>query len=41
MKIDLHSHSVYSDGTKTPKELLSLAKENGISIFAITDHADI
>ena len=41
MKIDLHSHSVYSDGTKTPKELLSLAKENGISIFAITDHDDI
>ena len=36
--IDLHSHSVYSDGELTPIELLNLAKENNIGIYAITDH---
>ncbi len=39
--IDLHSHSIHSDGTKTPSELLNLAKENNITIYAITDHDDI
>lgn len=41
MKIDLHSHSVHSDGTLSPKELINLAKQNNIGIFAITDHDDI
>lgn len=39
--IDLHVHSTHSDGTKTPSELLNLAKEKHINIFAITDHEDI
>ncbi len=39
--VDLHSHSIHSDGTKTPSELLNLAKENNITIYAITDHDDI
>lgn len=38
MKIDLHSHSTASDGTYTPQALLALAKEQGIEMFAITDH---
>lgn len=39
--IDLHSHSTHSDGTKTPSELLILAKEKNITTYAITDHDDI
>lgn len=41
MLIDLHSHSIHSDGTLTPKELLDLAQKNNIKVFAITDHDDI
>ncbi|MBI3327967.1 MAG: PHP domain-containing protein [Nitrospinae bacterium] len=36
--VDLHSHTLYSDGTHTPAELLSLAKTNGVRALAITDH---
>ncbi len=39
--IDLHSHSVHSDGTLTPKQLINLAKKSNINIYAITDHDDI
>ena len=28
--IDLHSHSTHSDGTKTPDELLNIAKQKNI-----------
>lgn len=37
LKCDLHTHSLYSDGTCTPCELVSMAKEKGIAI-ALTDH---
>jgi len=36
--IDLHVHSVYSDGTNTPAELVALAGERGLSALALTDH---
>lgn len=36
--IDLHVHSVYSDGTNTPAELISMAEARGLSALAITDH---
>lgn len=36
--IDLHVHSNISDGTCTPEELVRLAKEAGLSAFALTDH---
>ncbi len=39
--VDLHTHSIYSDGTMSPKELLNYAKEKGIKTLAITDHDDI
>ncbi len=39
--IDLHTHSTHSDGTKTPSDLLNLAKEQNITVYAITDHDDI
>lgn len=36
--IDLHTHSHYSDGTLSPKELVCLAKNTGLSAIALTDH---
>jgi len=38
MKYDLHSHSHFSDGALSPKDLLSAAVERGITHFALTDH---
>lgn len=35
---DLHAHSVYSDGTSTPAELITLAKQAGLCAVALTDH---
>lgn len=37
-RADLHMHSTFSDGTKTPKELVRLAKENGVELISLTDH---
>ena len=37
-KIDLHMHSVVSDGTDTPEELLAKVREQGFDLFALTDH---
>ncbi|PID57941.1 MAG: phosphatase [Ignavibacteriae bacterium] len=37
-KVDLHTHTIYSDGSLYPEELLNLAKERGISTIGITDH---
>lgn len=39
--MDLHSHTIYSDGELTPLEILTLAYESGIGTFAITDHDNI
>ena len=36
--IDLHVHSVYSDGTYTPAELLAKAERRGLRAMALTDH---
>jgi predicted metal-dependent phosphoesterase TrpH len=38
MCIDLHTHSVYSDGSSTPTELIELARRNGLRALALTDH---
>ena len=38
IKADLHTHTIFSDGALTPKELLDLAKERNISTISITDH---
>ena len=37
-RCDLHSHSTFSDGTLTPTELVKLAKQEGLSALALTDH---
>jgi predicted metal-dependent phosphoesterase TrpH len=35
---DLHSHSLASDGTLTPRELVTLAAGAGVQVLALTDH---
>jgi predicted metal-dependent phosphoesterase TrpH len=39
--IDLHTHTTWSDGTDTPRELINAALVNGVSTIAITDHDSI
>ena len=36
--LDLHSHTTYSDGTSTPKELIAEATRKGCEFISITDH---
>lgn len=36
--IDLHSHSVISDGTDTPSGVVERANANGVVVLALTDH---
>ena len=36
--IDLHTHSNRSDGTFTPRQLIELAAERGLSTVALSDH---
>lgn len=38
MCIDLHLHSLFSDGTSSPAELVRIAKESGLRAIALTDH---
>lgn len=38
MRIDLHSHSTASDGTKAPAEVVEHAAAAGIDVLALTDH---
>ena len=37
-KIDLHMHTVISDGTDTPETLIEHIKAAGITLFSVTDH---
>ena len=36
--VDLHIHSVFSDGTCTPEELADLAVKQRLAAIALTDH---
>ena len=38
MRIDLHTHSLISDGTDTPAELVRKAQGVGLDVVALTDH---
>ncbi len=38
--IDLHTHSIFSDGVLVPSELVRRAVMKGYEVIAITDHAD-
>ena len=37
-RADLHVHSIHSDGTYTPAEVLDLARRSGLAAVALTDH---
>jgi predicted metal-dependent phosphoesterase TrpH len=39
--IDLHAHTTASDGSRTPTQLVQLAKETGLTALGITDHDTI
>ena len=38
MTCDLHTHTTFSDGTDSPRELIRLAKKKGLGAVALTDH---
>jgi predicted metal-dependent phosphoesterase TrpH len=38
MSIDLHIHSVYSDGSQTPAEIVALAVRRRLTAISLTDH---
>lgn len=39
--IDIHTHTTYSDGSFSVKELLEEAERTGLSLLSITDHNTI
>ena len=39
--IDLHSHSIFSDGSDTPEELARAGAAAGLSALALTDHDSV
>ena len=39
--IDLHVHSIFSDGYMSISELVQMAKSNNVKTFAISDHDDV
>ncbi len=41
MRLDIHTHSRYSDGLNTPKEMVNHAKAIGLDGISITDHNEI
>ena len=38
MRVDLHTHSSCSDGTTTPRQLVTEAAQRGLDVVALTDH---
>lgn len=40
-RVDLHLHSVYSDGGDTPSQIVEKAKDKGLWTIALTDHDNI
>lgn len=41
MYCDLHTHSIFSDGTFTPAEIIELAEKIGLGAVALTDHDSV
>ena len=41
LNADLHCHSFVSDGTLSPAALAQRAKDNGVELWALTDHDEI
>ena len=41
MRVELHCHTVFSDGTLTPAELVARAVESGVGLLVLTDHDSV
>ena len=41
MKIDLHIHTTYSDGTFSPEKIVDAALNCELDVIALTDHDNI
>ena len=41
LKVNLHAHTTYSDGTYTPTQLVNIYKDAGYDVLAITDHSTV
>lgn len=41
LKVDLHTHTFYSDGFFSPQEVVFKAAEKGINVLSITDHDSV
>ncbi len=41
MNVDLHSHSIASDGLLTSAEVAAKAKAGGVDVWALTDHDEV
>lgn len=37
-RIDLHLHTIYSDGSYSPHDIVAMAQQAGVTALAITDH---
>ncbi|UPT73505.1 MAG: PHP domain-containing protein [Elusimicrobiota bacterium] len=40
-RVELHCHTIFSDGTLTPAELVSRAKKSGVELLTLTDHDSV
>jgi predicted metal-dependent phosphoesterase TrpH len=40
-RIDMHTHSTFSDGVRTPSALVEMAKSKGLAGLALTDHDSV
>ncbi|PYQ35530.1 MAG: hypothetical protein DMF57_02905 [Acidobacteria bacterium] len=38
---DLHTHTYHSDGTRSPREVIDVARAHGLEIVAISDHDNL
>lgn len=36
--VDLHMHTYFSDGTKSPEKLMAIVRDSNIAAFSVTDH---
>lgn len=41
LNVDLHCHSTFSDGTLSPAELASHARQGGVDLWSLTDHDEL
>ena len=41
IKADLHTHTNYSDGKYSPRQLIDMSVKSGLTIISITDHDNV